>query len=76
MIKYGHPPRGDAGFSERLSIFWIFFLGGIMKKGFKVFLIVFMAIIIGLLIAFGIKKFLFYPITIIIFFLSYNCLAF
>ncbi len=61
MIKYGHPPRGDAGFSERLSIFWIFFiLGGIMKKLGKIFLIIIITIIVGLLIAFGIKKYLDY----------------
>lgn len=62
MIKYGHPPRGDAGFSLRLSIFWIFFMqfGGYMKKWLKITIIVLSITLIIFIGYFLIQKYLRY----------------
>jgi len=58
MIKYGHPPRGDAGFSVRLSIFWIFFRG-IMKIN-KIVMIILITIFTGISITYGILRYIDY----------------
>lgn len=57
MIKYGHPPRGDAGFSVRLSIFWIFFVGGNMKKLIKIIIVLLVLIALSFLGYFGYQKY-------------------
>ena len=56
MIRYEHPPRGNAGFSLQLSIFWIFFRR-IMKKLSKILLIILVVIILLGLGYFGYIKY-------------------